>query len=62
MSFRVRLIDIGETVPLWPNVTKYDLCDPAKRLPPLAILCYVEKVWTMHFIYPNLCIMREKVF
>lgn len=61
MSFRVRLIDIGETVPLSPNMTKYDLCDPAKRLPPQAILCYVEKVLTMHFIHPNFRILREKL-
>lgn len=44
MAFRVRLIDIGETVPLSPNVLKYHLCDQAQRLPPLAILCYIEKV------------------
>lgn len=44
MSFRVRLIDIGETVSLSPNMTKYDLCVEAKRVAPLAILCYIEKV------------------
>lgn len=44
MAFRVRLIDIGETVLLSPNVLKYNLIDEAKQLPPLAILCHIEKV------------------
>lgn len=44
MSVRVRLIDIGETISVSPNVYKYNLIDDAKNLPPMAILCRVEKV------------------
>lgn len=44
MSFRVRLIDVGETVPLSPNVCKYRLVEDAENMPPMAILCRVEKV------------------
>lgn len=44
MAIRIRLIDIGETISVSPNVYKYNLIERAKRIPPMAILCRVEKV------------------
>lgn len=44
MSFRVRLIDVGQTLSLSPNVLKYNLAIDAQRIPPMAILCCVDKV------------------
>lgn len=54
MAIRVRLIDIGETISVSPNIFKYNLVDEAKRIPPMAILCRIEKVslvFFMHLIY-----------
>lgn len=51
MSFRVRLIDIGETVSLSPNVCKYELVDDAQTIPPTAILCRIEKVMNHHYSF-----------
>lgn len=50
-AFRVRLIDIGETVPLTPNACKYNLISDAKKHPPMAILCRIEKVRQFFFSF-----------
>lgn len=49
MALRVRLIDTGETLCVTPNIYKFNLNEDAKRIPPMAILCNVEKVIIFFF-------------